>query len=396
MKQHKQLSPPDMKDWTDEQIAEFWSTHDSADFWDVTEPVDMIVQRRGGQFFVAKTGLDAFDVARAWGLAVLLNTLTEDEVELCNADWAIIVKPTNSIPHNAALAGLGWRTLFVAEDVEWQRVFITMRERQERVQKVQKVLESKWRTLMNQLQQPSNAVKIGQGETLPGGLEPSAFKGLRHDTKARYREEQLRVPEEHWALACLGMATCGVYRFSREAGQDKWLALLPIPQLVRFNYFRGGQELLRLPSVRYQSVQNAAAHYAVQLAEQLRKRAAAQESLQDRFAAVLYFTLFGARQQIKPAQGNQLNLSPLMEAIQRDSRGAEAMFKWLDYCFRLGATEGAEDLALAATELVMRWDLDAFERLVRIFVRLIAQKRVRYDNLPDETVIRRVMRHVAA
>ena len=346
-------------------------------------------------FFVTKTGLDAFDTARAWGLAVLLNVLTEDEVRLRDAGWAFILEPSGHIHNNAQLTGLSWRTLFAAEDVQWEQVFVTHRGRQEaQKQQVRQILETQWQSLLSDLQRPDNLVVVGTGESVPGGLEPAAFKGLRHDSKARYVEEQLKAPKKNWALACLGMATCGTYRFSREAGQTNWLVLLPVPQDARFNYFRDVQELMRNRGLQYTGVQNAAAHYAVQLTEQLRRRAAAQGSLQDRFSAVLYFTLFGTGQQTKPSQGSQLNLTPLMEAIQRDPHGTEAMLRWLDYCFRLGATKGAEDLALAATELVMRWDLDAYERLVRVFARFIAKKRVRYDNLPDERALTEVMRNV--
>jgi hypothetical protein len=83
-----------------------------------------------------------------------------------------------------------------------------------------------------------------------------------------------------------------------------------------------------------------------------------------------------------------------MDAIQEDPHGTEAMLKWLDYCFRLGATKGAEELALAVTELVMRWDLDAYEKLVRVFVRFIARNQVRYDNLPYERTLLGVMKNV--
>jgi hypothetical protein len=144
----------------------------------------------------------------------------------------------------------------------------------------------------------------------------------------------------------------------------------------------------------YHGVQNAAAHYAVQLAERVRRRAAAQGSLQDRHSAVLYFRLFGAGQQMKPAQGNQLRLEPLMEAIARDPHGTQPMLEWLDYCFRLGSTRGAEDLALAATELVMRWDLEAYDRLVRVVVRYQAQGRMRWENLPETKTLKEVMSHV--
>jgi hypothetical protein len=348
------------------------------------------------QFFVTKTGLDAFDTARAWGLAVLLNVLTQYEVRLQDASWAFILEPKGCIPQNAQLTGLGsWVTLFTAGDVQWDNVFVTQRGRQgAKKGQVRQILETQLHSLLSDLQRPDNLVEIGSGENVPGGLEPAAFKGLRHVTKASYREDQLKVSEGHWALSCLGMATCGTYRFSREAGQYRWLVLLPVPQNVHFNYFRDVQELMRPSGLRYIGVQNAAAHYAVQLAEQLRRRAAAQGSLQDRFSAILYFTLFGTRQQVKPSQGNQLNLTPLMDAIQEDPHGTEAMLKWLDYCFRLGATKGAEELALAVTELVMRWDLDAYEKLVRVFVRFIARNQVRYDNLPYERTLLGVMKNV--
>lgn len=347
-------------------------------------------------FFVTRTGLDAFDVARAWGLAGLLNVMTEDEVAIRDAGWAFIVEPLSPVPNNASLSGNSqWSTLI--EERGWQGVFITYKGKWEQQrEKVQKILETQWKSLLAQLQEPTNIVTIGKGETLPGGLDPTAFKSLRHFSKATYTESNISVQKEHWALACLGMATCGTYRFSREAGQTNWLALLAIPQAVRFSYFRDVKELLHSPGLRYHGVQNAAAHYAVQLAEQLRKRASAQGSLQDTFSAVLYFTLFGAGQQTKPSQGSQLNLAPLMNAIKRDPHGSEALFRWLNYCFRLGSTEGAEDLALSATELVMRWDLDAFERLVWVLIRFLMQKRIKYINLPTEKTMQEVMQYVVA
>jgi len=132
-------------------------------------------------FFVTKTGLDAFDTARAWGLAVLLNVLTEDEVKLQDAGWAFILEPAGHIPNNAQLTGLIWGTIFAAEDVQWQQVFVTQRGRQEaQKQKVQRTLEANWQTLLSDFQRVDNLVAFGRGETLPGGLEPSAFKGLRH------------------------------------------------------------------------------------------------------------------------------------------------------------------------------------------------------------------------
>lgn len=341
-------------------------------------------------YYITKTGLDAFDAARAWGLAVLLNVLNEDEVTLRNEDWSFILDLLTPTPNNPSIINsLAWRTLIFESG--WQRVFMTLRRgwsgKRDKA-KAKDVIEQQIGSLLTDLQKPANTVALGTGESLPGGLDPTGFKGLRHESKAggyhkSSPEDQLKVPEDHWALACLGMSTCGTYRYAKEAGQTNWLVLLPIPQQVHFSYFRDVQELFRLPGLRYHGVQNAAAHYAVQLAERLRRRAAAQGSLQDRYAAVLYFRLFGAGPQTKPAQGNQLRLEPLMEAIARDPHGTQPMLEWLDYCLRLGSTKGAEDLALAATELVMRWDLDAYDRLVRVAIRILGRKQVQDKNRRD-------------
>jgi hypothetical protein len=334
-------------------------------------------------YYITKTGLDVFDAARAWGLAVVLNVLTEDEVGIRDAEWAFVVDSAVPLPDDLAIANnLAWRTLTFEEN--WQRVFITQKGNwNNRRDKALSVIADQLTTLLANLQNPANTVVFGEGESLPGGLDPTGFKGLRHNTRAQYREGQLNVPEDHWALACLGMVTCGTYRYAREAGQSNWLVLLPIPQETHFSYFRDVQTLFRLPGLMYHGVQNAAAHYAVQLAERVRRRAAAQGSLQDRYSAILYFKLFGAGQQMKPAQGNQLRLEPLMDAIARDPHGTQPMLEWLDYCFRLGSTKGAEDLALATTELVMRWDLGAYDRLVRVAVRILGREQVRKKNPRD-------------
>jgi hypothetical protein len=346
-------------------------------------------------YYITKTGLDAFDAARAWGLAVVLNVLTEDEVEIRDFEWAFVVDSAVPLPADLAIANnLAWRTL--TSEQNWQRVFITQEGSWlNKRDKALSVIADQLTTLLANLQNPATVV-FGKGErkgeSLPGGLDPTGFKGLRHNTRAQYREGQLNVPEDHWALACLGMVTCGTYRYAREAGQSNWLVLLPIPQETHFSYFRDVQTLFRLPGLMYHGVQNAAAHYAVQLAERLRRRAAAQGSLRDRYSAVLYFRLFGAGQQTKPAQGNQLRLEPLMEAIARDPHGTQPMLEWLDYCFCLGATKGAEDLALAATELVMRWDLEAYDRLVRIAARILGREQVRRKNLRDFDSFLRITR----
>ncbi|MEM4203684.1 MAG: hypothetical protein QXS54_06410 [Candidatus Methanomethylicaceae archaeon] len=351
------------------------------------------------QLYVTKTGLAIFDTARAYGLANLVVTARGSGVRAVieDQDWCFIIS-VDKLPTNPP-SGDKWAVLFQPEGTEWSRVFITYGQAAQGQQRkrVRQVLEKQFNDILSAYQNPLHSVTLGSsGETLPGGLEPAAFKGLRHPSRRQYSEGPIKVPKEDWALACLGMATCAVYRYSREVAQGAYLALLSVPEFVRFAYFRTVQQMLRGRGLRYRGVQNAAAHYAVLLADEVRKARARQPQLQDRFSGVDYFTLFRTGNQWKPSQGGRLNLGPLMNALSSDPHATEPMLRWLDYCFRRGSTEGGEELALATTEFVMRFDLTSYERLARVFARFIAGNKVNIDNLPNEKTLKEVMGLVKA
>lgn len=70
-KNNKRL--PDMTDWSDQQIHEFWKSHDSADYWEETESVKVTAIRRRKR--IVPVQLDEQDVislkklARRLGIA---------------------------------------------------------------------------------------------------------------------------------------------------------------------------------------------------------------------------------------------------------------------------------------------------------------------------------------
>jgi len=53
---------PDMTDWSEEEIHEFWKTHDSADYWEETEPIDIKAERPRQRAVSVK--LDERDITR--------------------------------------------------------------------------------------------------------------------------------------------------------------------------------------------------------------------------------------------------------------------------------------------------------------------------------------------
>ncbi len=47
MRQVRKKQLPNMDEWSDEQIAGFWESHDAADFWEEMQPVELTFCRAG-------------------------------------------------------------------------------------------------------------------------------------------------------------------------------------------------------------------------------------------------------------------------------------------------------------------------------------------------------------
>jgi len=60
---------PNMANWTDRQIAEFWQTHDSADYWDDLEEVTEVVFEQRPKGTIAMR-LDTDDLTKLKQLAI--------------------------------------------------------------------------------------------------------------------------------------------------------------------------------------------------------------------------------------------------------------------------------------------------------------------------------------
>jgi len=359
------------------------------------------------QFAITKTGLDVFDTARAWGLAAVVSARAQSDVRIRDRGWSFTIDVQNA--HTAGAGPSLLPALIDATDENWSFVFITFgqEQRQNKISDIEENIKLLTNISMPQIANKiSGSVFTSGGKTLPGGLDPSGFKGVRQKTRAGYDEGQLRVNADHWALACLGMVLCGTYQRIGSGSVPRTIALLPVPLDVTVAQWAEIRELTRWPRAtpgtsvseprlsRQVAGTAVAAQAAVQLAERVRKRAAAHGSLVDRFSDILFFELFKAEQQYKPAQGNRVRLDRLTAMIQQDAALAEGVFEWLDYCFRRGSAKGAQDLALAAADFVFRWDVDSYDRLARLFVRYLVTDEIKLAKRPSEEVIGEVLRYV--
>jgi len=349
------------------------------------------------QFCVTKSGLEILDTCRAYGLAELVRALTRGRISptICDLGGSFLIRTATDIDARALPQSDEWRAVF-AENA-WQQVFLTYKKQwpQQR-DKVRKSIEQCYREILARAA-TGLGVDFGGPRTLPGALDPSAFKGLKGLTGGNYAEGATLVDEASWALACLGGAVAQRYKLQRAAAK-KWayFVTVPVPSEVRFSDFRSIRNLVYGKGLSYNGVLNAAAHFSLLLAVSVREKAQGNPMFPVRFSRVAYFSLFQSGQQYKPSMGGVVDVERLTRVALARPEAAAEMFTTWDYLFRRGSTQGGEDLAEAITELITAPSFETYYQHARIFLRYIVDrnKGVKHENLYTKRALEEVINYV--
>jgi len=353
------------------------------------------------QYLIMKSGVPIFDVARAYGLAALLSLSDKNGVDspvINETGYGFVIEFQQGQPdQNYLVCNPAWQSLFSASprnsyyDQAWEGLFITYK-RQDRTKKILEVkfhIEQRFQLICTESNKPGLSVKFS-GETLPGGLEPSAFKGSKSTTRAQYTESQTDVDKDNWALGCLGGAISGRYIWQNR----NIFVIYPIPGKIHFFNWREIREKTFGESLNYLGVKNAVAHYSVILAETLRQMSANLSNFADSFSGLLYFSLFKTGNQWKPSSAGSTNLQSLIDLIKNNPSESAKIFEVWKYLFRRGSVKGSEDLMDAITDLVIDPSLESLENHAKVFLRYIAKKGVKTMHLYTEESLKEVLKNV--
>lgn len=355
-------------------------------------------------YFIPKTGLEIFDLCRAYGLAMLLDYASlEGETPVINDAGSsyLIEHETEKVSKDRLLKNAAWHSIFEEspDDRTWSRIFLTDKQNwSKKVKKVKDILSKAAEKIIRDFQNPANlpVISSNKGETLSGPLDPSAFKGLRGRTRGDYSEGQTKVDSPNWALACLGGAISGRYKIQKDQG-NKWdyFVIFPVPQRVELNNFREIRKSTYTIGLKYLGIQNAAAHFSVVLAEKMLAMAASKSQFNDRFSGVFYFSMVQSGQQFKPSAGGNLSLYPLMELAVSGRPNISSVFEVWNYLFRKGSVQGCEDMAEAITEFIMNPSVESYEKHAKIFLKYISKPRkIKSANLYDNETLKEVVAYV--
>jgi hypothetical protein len=353
------------------------------------------------QFFVTKSGLEIFDTARAYGLAQLVDLFTPQAVAptISDTGGCFVIEVSKPLTFQGLPRGR-WEALFDDSVKGWQKVFTTYLAKwaSERT-RVKRTIEEDPKKIIGHFESPDQEVLLHHGEeSIPGGLDPSGFKGLRGLTAGNYTEApRTYVSKADWSVGALGAALCLLYK-DQPMGAGVWehYAFAPTPELVEFRDYREIQSLADTKQIRFIGLRHAAAYVALKLVEAVRQRLVDNSEFRARFSYLHFFSLFGAGRQSKPSRGGTIALSRLLSLAREQPAVTGEMFETWIYLLTRGGIKGQEDLGIAASELVMAPSLDTYYRHARIFNRYIVDrnKGIKRENLYTERALEEVMHYV--
>jgi hypothetical protein len=315
------------------------------------------------RFTVNKTSLEMFDAFRAYGLAALL-TCEESVAHINDLGYAYSIDVSGKMPEAP--------DALLFEDTEgWNRIFGTFRERKDSKKQhprdnVKELATKEYWNIIELHRAPDFVPSIGcrvkDGRTLYQSLDVSASKGYREGKRDVYHEgTQLEVDKYSWAIACIGAALSGVWRY----GESFILSLVPNPADVSLISHRTIQKDLdtRVCPI---SANATITHYSVRLALLISER---RQSLRVKYDSIIFNIMKKTGQQPKPGGGGQYSLS-FLDELAATPAGVFAL-KEIERKFPTSqhARGTKQSLALVLADFLLNPELENFRAFESLYIR---------------------------
>jgi hypothetical protein len=368
------------------------------------------------QYRILKSGLEVFDLARAYGLGIILRRLIllcgkRERVTVEDAGACYIVEgPEIEQVPNGVEENARWLALFEPND-DWAKLFLTVlrtptlksekgkqkaSELEKRISPMPTILLRSLRQILKDARKARPVTFSGSkskgSETLLQTLEPTASKGLRNPFRNSYSEGgNLYIPEDQWALANVGAANVVYWTWG-----DVLTSVYPVPILATIENHEDIRDTVAGESTCKISGLCAAVHCTLHYAKAIRDRKAGDPRFSDRYSRFIFRAFSKTGNQWKPAGGGSVDPALFDSLLEGDLRLAEQVFHTWDHLFRLGSTLGKEDLALSLAQFLAHPSLDSYLEHSKILSRTILRKEVKTENLYTENNLKEVLQHVGA
>jgi len=338
------------------------------------------------QYYVMKTGMEMFDVCRAYGLGLVLDALREEGEEVTiisdsgiyySVEGAEITKPE-----------IDKLEPYFSPDTSWNKVFLTLGQapRDKKVNTAKTILINKDK--INQILENHKkcvAVKYSSNkETLYQSMDLVGTKGYRVPVrnKTAYTEgSSMKVASEDWALAALGEAHFSIWK-----GGKALTSIIPKPERVLIMHWNDIRNSVDKVGVNRTSISATLAHLAILLVKEVRERKKSGDPFMDVFSSLIYGAMIKTGNQWKPARGGMFPVDFLYDLVRSDSEISGDIFELWSHVFRIGNGKGREDLSLSLSEFIAYPTSESIEKYFKVHLRYLLQNDVPIRAYPDKCI----------
>jgi len=345
------------------------------------------------RLYINKTGLELFDVIRAYGLGIMISGIRYEEtgVTIKDVGYAYALDIEGELPKEPD------EELFVGDEIKWRQIFRTFKVRKDAKkphprEDVEEIISQNFEKILEIHRQSDFIPKIGKnvkgGRTLYQTLDVSAAKGFREEKRGvTYHDgNQLQVDRYSWAVAVIG----AIHFVSWKESADFITILVPNPLEVFLLEHREIHSELDKEGICRISAATALTHYSIKLAIQVAKRKRAQMIKYD---SVIFNVMQKTGQQPKPGGGGKYSLD-FLEKLAESSQGLEVLEK-LSRLFTVSRqVKGIrQDIALATAEFLVRPSFENFKKWESLYIRGYINEKL---PLWDKSLLEEIVKNVEA
>lgn len=359
------------------------------------------------QFFVTKTGLDMYDLCRAYGLALVLDKLTNSGGVIVKdlGFYYLIESPEINIDKNKEnIESLIPKKIPQREErrtieARWDQVLLTYKvkgdiEKKKKLSSFKEILKNNLEQIINNYSNLNSQISEKNTETLYGTIDPIAFKGVREAKKGvRYDEGgPYKVEKDNLVLSAIGAAWVEIWVTSKDGiigilGKPgmKGIEISEIMNIKKnvsdqIKFHRGGV----LPTIVW-----CAVSFLCQIIN------FKKEEIFSMFEELSFNFLKKTGKQLKPEKGGKFSLEFLNKLAENLSRNDFLTLTniWLNI-FKISNKEGLENLGISLAEFISNPSLSKFENYIKIHLHLKLNQKV--GILYNEKLIKEITKYAKA
>lgn len=355
------------------------------------------------EYYVVKSGMQMYDLSRAYGLGLILQKLSSSPAEVKDFGiyYLIEVQTKCNLQKVSSLAAL----LPQDSDRKWVYAFLTLngKERVSGIKECEKLITDK-RVISSILQKYMNvkqpeffdSKKVNETLTLYQSLDLSATKGFREKIRGRvYREgNQLFIPKEDFLLSIIGHLNFTIWKWEKKVEQLIMILFNPSVDGILIGTFSDARDITRkideLINTHRSGILSTLCYAALSLAKEI----SLQEERRLRFSSLIFGVMvgFGKQRKPKPYGGGVYPLDFLHKIIETSKNAAEIFDLWIDI-FRKTNKPGYEELALYLSEFITYPSKNTLDRYLRSHLRMYLNKDIK-PKLYEIEIIQEVLKNV--